>query len=551
MANQLDMSTFQPLPAQTQTPSNQQAQPQSGGLDMSTFQPFGTEQPQPNMLDRALQFGGNIASGLGTGAMQTAGTIAAPVSRALHAVLPEGVAEALSPTVGVQAARAVGNAPLDTAGKKVGYAGEQMAEFLLGDEALKGLSLADRAGLLAQTAKLAEKHPVMAGLINGGLRSIRMGTVGAGQAAFHGGTPEEAGLTGLATGVTGMTLEGAAAAVDALKPVFETIAGEVVPVRATGPLAKTAELAEPARRALQKFDIAETQPAARGVIGAVASDIPSQGGAGLPAHAVDFSERAKQIQAQAQPVFDTLDKFTTGDTKTFSDWQNVERRAWAIKDFDAIDHARLAQEQIAQDAVNAGKLSADDLARARANWRQSVALETVDKALNRVSVVKPTPVQLLNKGEVDPGYIDGRAFRRTIRALQLPTQKYSEEGGVLKAAGFTPEHIRSLNELGQALEQGGGIHANYLLDKAWRLSKLAGELKAGSMAHGPVGAAGAVVATNVMARVLGKVMTDPAWARAIADGLLRSGLGPAAASVGAQAATHRYDETTGQAVPIQ
>lgn len=41
----------------------------------------------------------------------------------------------------------------------IGYGGETLAEFLMGDEALKGLSFADRLGAVAKTAKILEKSP--------------------------------------------------------------------------------------------------------------------------------------------------------------------------------------------------------------------------------------------------------------------------------------------------------------------------------------------------------------------------------------------------------
>lgn len=45
------------------------------------------------------------------------------------------------------------------AGQMIGYGGETLVEFLLGDEALKGLSLADKALTIAKASKFLEKSP--------------------------------------------------------------------------------------------------------------------------------------------------------------------------------------------------------------------------------------------------------------------------------------------------------------------------------------------------------------------------------------------------------
>jgi len=89
---------------------------------------------------------------------------------------------------------------------------------MTGDEALKGLSLADKLKLGAKIVKVAEAHPFAARIINAGLNAVRTGTVGSVQAAAHGASPDEALTTGAVAGGTGLALEGASGLVKTVAP---------------------------------------------------------------------------------------------------------------------------------------------------------------------------------------------------------------------------------------------------------------------------------------------------------------------------------------------
>ena len=90
---------------------------------------------------------------------------------------------------------------------------EGVGEFILGDEALKGLSLAERAGLLTRVAKLAESHPVIAKALQVGMNAVRTGAVGTVQGLAHGESLPEAATTGAVTGATSGAIEGTTGAV--------------------------------------------------------------------------------------------------------------------------------------------------------------------------------------------------------------------------------------------------------------------------------------------------------------------------------------------------
>ncbi len=111
-------------------------------------------------------------------------------------------------------------------GEHIGYIGEGLMEFITGDEALKGLSLAEKLGLATKIAKLAESHPAIAKIIGMGLRATRTGTVSGAQEAAHGGSTGDvltAGATGFASSVGS---EGFGALAKLAQPGAKEIAGE-------------------------------------------------------------------------------------------------------------------------------------------------------------------------------------------------------------------------------------------------------------------------------------------------------------------------------------
>jgi hypothetical protein len=323
-------------------------------------------------------------------------------------------------------------------------------------------------------------------------------------------------------------IEGAGAA---LSPVVRTIAESPIVARSESPLAK---IIRPfvRQKPLQALDVEATQPGARRAISNVASEVNSRPvlGAGLPQRAEDLGQRAEQIRAQNQPVYDRLDTFTKEDEVKFSDLQKMERRARASKDFETVDKAIDQQQRIADKATEEGVIDADDYARVRQNWRQSRALDKIDATLTARSVVKPTPANFQVEGQPDPGYIDGFAFRKAIQSLNRSTAKYPE--GVLTAAGLTPAHIQSLQDLGVLLEQSGAVHKHYLLESAFKALKIA------------VGGPGTAGAGYGASSYLSKIMSDPQAAAGVV-GVLHHMLPAIAAQ-----ASHIFNPSTGEVIPV-
>ena len=96
--------------------------------------------------------------------------------------------------------------------------GESIAEFALGDAALKGLTVSEKLGLASKLASMAKSSPYIARMLELGMNAIRGGVVTVPQQILHGATPTDALKTGaVATGIgtgTGAVAEGAAALSD-------------------------------------------------------------------------------------------------------------------------------------------------------------------------------------------------------------------------------------------------------------------------------------------------------------------------------------------------
>ena len=105
--------------------------------------------------------------------------------------------------------------------EKIGYGGETLMEFLLGDEALKGLSFADKLDAAAKTAKVLQKSPKLMKAAQIGAKvldqSVRAGAVQTAQSTVRSGGDIKEGLkeganVGAIAAPLGVVGEGLAAA---------------------------------------------------------------------------------------------------------------------------------------------------------------------------------------------------------------------------------------------------------------------------------------------------------------------------------------------------
>ena len=192
--------------------------PQSGtstAHDLTTAEYAALPKDKQTEYDQHIRAGRSIfdpAIGFVKGVGDTVNTLSGLISRVAPSVVrPQDVQN-------VKTAEGAKPGTLQVPGK----VGEGVAEFFLGDEALKGLSIAERLGLATKVTKLAESHPMIAKIIGHGLAAVRGGAVTTAQQLAHGATPGDAATAGgLATGLGA----GAGAATDIMPAIRTAING--------------------------------------------------------------------------------------------------------------------------------------------------------------------------------------------------------------------------------------------------------------------------------------------------------------------------------------
>jgi hypothetical protein len=260
-------ATDQPNAPQSGTP--QIPPPPQGAMDAppaNTPAPAGasdtppeksTENGQtPGTLSQISDAAGNVAAGAAKGLESTTEGIGSLISK-----IP-GIGPKIIPQEGLTAEQK--QSTPEGAAQWVGYGGENLAEFMLGDEALKGLSMADKfkqisgamgileksprlmraiqmgadvgkaAGELGEDAKAAiAKNPMLARLVGAGMDALRAGATQTVQTAVKTGgdvgeavkqgaeTGAASGVLGTAFGVLGRATEKAGAAGEVVKAASE------------------------------------------------------------------------------------------------------------------------------------------------------------------------------------------------------------------------------------------------------------------------------------------------------------------------------------------
>lgn len=135
---------FEALAAQQTTPDQTAPQGQSildgGAIDL--------DNPNDNIAIKAAKGVTSLAAGAGQGALDT-------LAGGANLLGMHGAEAALRAEHDKLAGQNANNPTLNA----TGYGGETLAEFMLGDEALKGLGFADKLEQVAKTAKILEKSP--------------------------------------------------------------------------------------------------------------------------------------------------------------------------------------------------------------------------------------------------------------------------------------------------------------------------------------------------------------------------------------------------------
>ncbi|HEY3768884.1 MAG TPA: hypothetical protein VGN44_09435 [Candidatus Angelobacter sp.] len=346
----------------------------------------------------------------------------------------------------------------------VGFIGENLMEFIAGDEALKSLSLAQKLGVAVKIAKLSESSPTAAKLISAGLRATRTGTVSAGQEAAHGGDTGDVATAGATGFLSSVGSEGLGVLSKLAKPGIKKIAGEALE---TAPKWKGANTAIKLAEANQEPE--------KAVISNVAHDsadaITQKFGKDAPDTITSFRDAAQAVESSAKPIFQNLDEISNGGFQTAKNEldaaNKIARRATSMEDLQGAEKAAAtAQAKIEQIFTDsAGKVAPEDLQNARSAWRSKKVLEQLHTSIDKAYSVPQAASEISGVDRtLDLSKLQGRLNAAFGKIPQADLQNVVGKEGTknlfdLAQLGADPARAKTLGEIaaqiGQHLSAGG------------------------------------------------------------------------------------------------
>jgi len=285
----------------------------------------------------------------------------------------------------------------DTGAEEAGKFIEGAGEFLMGDEALKGLSYVDKLKQVLPALKVLEKTPILAKAVDA---AIQQGTVGTAQAAAHGASPSEALTAGALTGATGGTLraagEGVGAALDSraanaaaetdraaaqtayenVKPVTEQRTQSMVANRQAAAQQGVKDVVkDSAQRMANRVNEAMQPPlgvTGYPVEGADFQPIDSQA---LAQQVNSFGDLANETRAAIKPIANKLDEATGGQLSKLQD-----ERAAAFKSNDREASAEADRKIDELVAANRDAVTPEQYKAWRSSYSDSKVLDDLHRA---------------------------------------------------------------------------------------------------------------------------------------------------------------------------
>lgn len=264
--------------------------------------------PSDNLLTKAGKTAGGVMEGVGEGVFGTAAGASDLFDR-VTGVQP-GATNSYFHTL------AGDNSTSHGLSQTTGRGIEDLAEFFLGDEALKGLSVSDRLLKASKTAKAIEESPLLNRVFQVGVRALRGGTVGAVQSTVKTGDPSQAAGAGAAGAIGNAVVP---EAFDAAKAAPKAIS----------------EAVQTLRNVIQPGAI---QDAFQGQIRGIINDAAQEYGVS-PSSAASIRDVAQnvsnQLQSKAKAAYQALDDATGGRVQRFRDAiKNVQQK---INELNGID----------------------------------------------------------------------------------------------------------------------------------------------------------------------------------------------------------------------
>lgn len=254
---------------------------------------------------------------------------------------------------------------------------ENMLEFLMGDEALKGLSYADKLKKVVPILKATEGNGTLAKALT---TAMRTGTVSAGQAAVKGGSPSDIATQGLVGGVVGGATEGLAGKLTGkiaeASPEVSNVGGETMVTPKPAQVPPEVQATQTAGKNVIARSAAEA--AQRNVI----TDVP-----GAISKAQSFGDAADEVEKSAKGAYGRLNEATGGKFSQTRDEFNAARKdvwnAIGPTERDAaqarLDNATAKMQGLFADAD--GKVTQQDWTDANSAWNNAKTLHQVHQAV--------------------------------------------------------------------------------------------------------------------------------------------------------------------------
>lgn len=339
--------------------------------------------------DSFLQQAKEAAQGFGKGLAETGSTL----GKLFHPMSSESALD-LAPGAKAAVEGAAAAPTPDTTAGKTGYGLENVAEFVLGDEAVKGMSIAQKLKHVAPVMDLMEKYPRMAEVVQAGLKNFGLGTT---QATAHGADATDALEQGAVAGGAGAVLHGAGELVGDLraKNLAETnrIAAETAAHEAGPGIAKkqTASMIADRQAAAQGGvkDVAQraAQTGLDRINDAVAPDLsitgqPIEGteftpadSKGIAANVKTFGDVANAYRDAVKPIADTLNDASDGQLQKL---QKMRSAGYKAGDYDAVESADTQLDKLIDDHKDV--VSAKQYQAFRQTYRDSKVLDQLHAA---------------------------------------------------------------------------------------------------------------------------------------------------------------------------
>jgi hypothetical protein len=326
---------------------------------------------------------------------------------------------------------------------KIGYAGETLAEFVMGDEALKGLSMADKLLQTAKTMKIFENSPKLIQALKIGAAALntgaKAGTVqGSLSLARTGGDVGEAAKEAAITGAAGGVLGGIVGAVPAVRGIF------------------SADSIQPSLQQGMR-DVLNTVAKEAGVTPSPAASIRDVAG-----------QVADAIEAKSKGIYQQLDQATGGRFQRYDDaLRNINQKLRETSGLDDENESALlkrktdveASQHAAFEDAKAAGVDPKLVDQARLTYKQAQALFDLDTQLKMsTSGMRPELASPGSSSElVDPK----KAFARlnklydSGRLQQAVGQQQAEQ--LVQHADAAFLHAQKIAGRVQALKTAGKI----------------------------------------------------------------------------------------------